>query len=177
VHIKRNLGILAVTVGLVAAVAVPSASAKSAPPKTPLNTFPTPAICHTPDGKATHQIDQYQVVGPQKERKTTEPNGDNAVTTSGRLVMKFVNHDTGKALIEDVSGSVKTVTHKDGTVDQIADGRDWWALGPGGQKNTGRPGLFITTGPVALHVAPPTVQSFTQLGDYQLDLCKALGAA
>ena len=38
-------------------------------------------------------------------------------------------------------------------------------------------GLFITTGPVALHVAPPTVQSFTELGDNQLDLCKALGAA
>ena len=71
----------------------------------------------------------------------------------------------------------QSTVHPDGTVDQTARGRNWWALGPGGQANTGRPGLEIMTGPVALHVKPPVVLTFTQKGGTMIDLCKALGAA
>jgi hypothetical protein len=147
---------------------MPSVSAKTMKPDL---LFPKGQICHS------HQVDGFILVGPQKSKDTKLPNGDEVVTTHGALVIKFVNHHTRKALIEDVSGRTKTVTHPDGTVDETATGRNWWALGPGGQRNTGRPGLFITTGPVALHVIPPTVQSFAQKGGTTLDLCKALHAA
>jgi hypothetical protein len=171
-QVKLSLGILAVMGALVSTVAVPSASAqthgtlKHAPEW--LETIPTTSC--------GFEIDVFQLVGPQRKRESREQNGERAVTSSGRLVLKFENKaNPKKTAVEDVSGTVKRVYHE-GSIEEIGDGRNWWALGTDGKKNTGRPGLFITSGPVDLHVVPPTVLSLTTLGTYQRDLCKALAS-
>jgi hypothetical protein len=172
---KLLIGTMAVLTVLLGA---PGAAEAANPHPTPVNNEPfdlPPAFC----GFWIH----VGIVRDNELHTITNTNGTTVERVTGKLILSFTNTgptgDTaGKNIIQDVSGPTTTTSRPDGTALFQGTGRNWLAFGPGGQANTGEPGLVFTHGKVTVTSAPnaagiPTAIKFA-LDGRQVDGCDLL---
>jgi hypothetical protein len=58
------------------------------------------------------------------------PNGDEVSITTGHLVYRFSNPESGKSIVRNISGSAMEIEHADGTEVDIFDGPTLLFFGP-----------------------------------------------
>ena len=149
------------------ALAVPAAAeAAAAAPQQAAVDSPTPIRTTTcfPNTSKAFTVNVFAVENKEKVTTTTSANGDVVIRTTGKLVLKFQNATTGKAIVRNVSGPTTETIHPDGSILFEGAGNNWFGIGPQGQANTGEPGLVFTSGNVTVTVANRTVQTFSLKG-------------
>ena len=154
------------TVGVslaVVALSISGAEAATAAPQPPPVPRATGIPCF-PSTSRSFTVDVFTVVDKEKVTTTTTANGDVVTSTTGKLVLRFKNHTTGRDIVKNVSGSTTEIDHTDGSVLFKGTGNNWFGFGPHGQKNTGEPGLVFTSGEVAVTIVNGTAQTFSLEG-------------
>jgi hypothetical protein len=161
-------------IAALALLAVPAVARAATPAPPVLSPVTEPAPPTLPGGTfCKFTVDIAVVANTEYQLVTTLPDGNTVTTVAGELILSFKNDTTGKAIQENVSGPTTTFASADGlSGTELGAGRSWWAFGPGGQKNTGEPGLIFTQGPVITTYAPnaagvPTTQTFSLVGTQQ----------
>jgi hypothetical protein len=106
---------------------------------------------------------------------TTLADGTEVVQITGKLVLSFTNVDTGKAIVENVSGPATETVPPDGSFVFHGLGNGVFIFSPGDQASIGEPGLVFWSGKLIV-TFPPTgpAQSFTLSGN-QTNGCALLG--
>lgn len=158
---KHKLIIGAVMVSTVVLVGGPAASAVAQQPTAQSSSSDIPDTLPT----CGFQIDVVKVADERKITDTTLRNGDVVERTTGKLVLRFTNHLAPiKSIVKDVSGPTIRITHADDTGVFVGAGKNWIAIGPTGQKNTGQPGLVFTSGLVTLTFTGNIINKFSVIG-------------
>lgn len=171
-------------IGMIAVLAVllgaPGAAAAADPRPTPVNNEPfdlRPVFC----GFWIH----VGVVRDNEVHTITKlTDGTVVERVTGKLILSFTNtgpvggRTGGTSIVQNVSGPTTTTARPDGTARFEGTGDNWLAFGPGGQANTGEPGLVFTHGKVTVNSAPnaagvPTATKFT-LDGRQVNGCDLL---
>jgi hypothetical protein len=133
------------------------------------------AAVATPGGDSYHRVPVNNVpfdLGPQvcgfpihagivadKEYFThqqTLSDGTLIQQVNGKLVVSFTNTNTGKTIVENLSGPGTFTTYPDGSFQTDATGLNANYFGPIGQANTGEPGFVITSGHILVHYSGVT---------------------
>jgi len=99
--------------------------------------------------------------------------GTEVQRVTGQLVLRFTNLDSGKSIVENVSGPSTSTLSPDGGGSFEGQGRSWLAFGPRGQGNTGEPGLVFTDGNVIVAFTGHVATSFSLSGT-QVNGCALL---
>jgi hypothetical protein len=86
----------------------------------------------------------------------TLPDGTLIQQVNGRLVESFTNADTGKTIVENLSGPGKFTTYPDGSFLTDATGLNAQFFGPIGRANTGEPGFVLSSGHLVVHYSGVT---------------------
>jgi hypothetical protein len=173
---KSKLAIGAVTA--LALLSAPAAAATAAPQRTDVDNLPLFASgipCFPNNPSRTFTVDAFQVANKEKVTTTTLANGDVVIRTTGKLVLLFQNHTTGKSIVKDVSGSTTETDYPTtpAIIRFVGTGNNWFGFGPGGQANTGEPGLVFTSGKVVVKIVGNTAQSLS-LDGHQENGCALL---
>jgi hypothetical protein len=144
-------------------------------------TFPKPQPTQLPNVLCPFAVDIIVVKNKETAIETvvTHKSDGSLVSdttlTTGPLILKFSNDSNPtKSITRDVSGSTVDVT-KPTTETFVGTGSNWLGFGPGGQHNTGEPGVVITHGLVKLTINPTThtVLTFSLKGS-QENVCALL---
>jgi len=98
--------------------------------------------------------------------QVTLPDGTLIQQVNGRLVLSYTNTDTGKTIVENLSGPGTFTSYPDGSFLTDATGLNANYFGPIGQANTGEPGFVLSSGHVVVHFSGVTgaADSFTLTG-------------
>lgn len=108
---------------------------------------------------------------------TTLPDGTEIQRITGNAVLRFTNLDTGKSIVENLSGPSTVTIYPDGSQLLDTQGHNLFIFGPLGQANTGEPGLVVTSGHAVVFYSAfmggLLGQSFTLSGT-QENLCALL---
>jgi hypothetical protein len=128
-------------------------------------TVPAGAVCPFEASGAPVVNNAYNLTYP------LDANGDVRQITSGNVVERFTNDDTGKSIDVNISGPSVTVLHQDGSATITLEGPTFLVnvIPP-------VPGLVIVDGRTVLNQSPSgdlTLVSFN--GTVTLDVCAALG--
>jgi hypothetical protein len=148
--------------------------------------FATPASADIPSGTTLptcgFPIRVDDVKNNRSETTTVLPDGTKVVRTTGQLIQRLTNTDTNKSIVESLSGPTTETTSPDGTaVTDEGIGRNLWGFGPNGQRNTGQPGVVVTSGKIKITVkvntstGVGTAQTF-QLNGTTENICQVLGS-
>ncbi|MBR7839315.1 hypothetical protein KDL01_39005 [Actinospica durhamensis] len=111
------------------------------------------------------QDEQYRVV-------STYPDGTPLETDwRGPLVVSYTNVNTGKSIIEDLSGTAQFYASPDGSGTWVSQDHFGLTIAPGNPYHAA--GLYVLTGPAVFTVsAAGTVDILAQ--DQSADICRAL---
>jgi hypothetical protein len=104
------------------------------------------------------------VTNKEFEDVTKLSDGTMVTQVKGNLVLSFTNDTTGNTIKKNVSGPSTYTQNPDGSSTFQGEGLNWLAFGPGGQRNTGEPGLIFTKGQVTATFQGPTAQKFSLNG-------------
>jgi hypothetical protein len=75
---------------------------------------------------------------------------------NGKVVVSFTNTNTGKTIVENLSGPGVFYTYPDGSFLSDVTGLNASYFGPIGQANTGEPGFVLTSGHLVVHYSGVT---------------------
>ncbi len=101
--------------------------------------------------------------------------GSEIFLITGALRVSFTNLQTGKTLIENVSGPGHLTANPDGSATVVARGRGFTFLMCEDARRLGMPVMFVYGGVLTEQVtADGTVTSVSMQGDVQVDVCAAL---
>src|SRR5579862_8190647 len=124
----RKLIIGAVAVAAVALLGVPVAARAATPTNSGWMPVTNPAPPYLAGGTGTgsacsFQVDIAVVVNDELMDTISLPGGDSITQVVGKLVLSFKNDNTGKTLVEDVSGPSTTLNRPDGSGVETGTGR------------------------------------------------------
>jgi hypothetical protein len=147
------LGLVALAATGVLVGAAAATPGSDSPHRVPLNNTPFdvgPQVC----GFTIH----VGIVADNEyfTHQETLPDGTLIQQVNGRLVESFTNTDTGKTIVENLSGPGVFTTFPDGSFLVDGTGLNAQFFGPIGQANTGEPGFVLSSGHLVVHFSGVT---------------------
>lgn len=115
------------------------------------------------------------VVDKEFSKILKAPDGSMTTLITGAATASFTNLQTGKTIIESISGPAKATTHADGSLTVAAKGHNLFALLPADAKRFGLPTVMVTAGALTSSFAPDgRVTSLSLNGHVLVNICAAL---
>jgi hypothetical protein len=170
------VGALAAVAVVVAAgygyAAVASASPGNGAVRVPVGNTPfdiSPDVCGFPVHVGIVSDKEFVI------HDTTSADGTEVVRITGKLVMSFTNEDTGKTIVENVSGPGTLTFPPDGSFRFDAQGLGVFIFTPADQASVGEPGIAFFSGHLVVTFPPTGPAQSVTLSGKQTNGCALLG--
>jgi|SRR4051812_3231873 len=120
-------------------------------------------------------VDLNVVANNEQSTTTTLADGTVITSVTGMLVESYTNLATQKTITRNVSGPTTTTVRPDGTATFVGTGVNRLVFGPNSRRNTGEPGLVITSGRVVVEFTGNVATAFSLAGR-QENVCELLAS-